>query len=106
MLDVEGKEKTGCNLSHNMQLEAVSAERDELYDDLVNHQASKRTLAKQLCLEKEKSARLEAELEFYRTQRLRPLSDQDKARSCSNKAHPRGLHWCSGASMAVCSGHG
>ena len=67
-------------LMHTMQLEAVSAERDGLYEDVVDHQASKRTVDKQLCMEKEKSARLEAELAFYRTQRLRPLSDQDKAR--------------------------
>ena len=39
---------------HTMQLEAVSAERDGLYEVVVDHQASKRTVDKQLCMEKEK----------------------------------------------------
>jgi hypothetical protein len=62
------------------QLDAVSAERDSLREDLLQHRASKRTVDKQWRLEAEKSERLEAELGFYQAQSARALSDRDKAR--------------------------
>ena len=109
MLDVNQNTVLGSTrvkLLQNMQLEAVSAERDGLYEELLNQQASKRTVDKHLGSEKAKSARLEAELAIYRAQRLRPLPDQDQARLNSIKPDPQGLHQCCGASMAGCSGRG
>ena len=64
----------------------MSAERDGLYEDLLNHRTSKRTVDKQWRLEREKSERLEAELAFYQTQSARALSDRDKARALSPPA--------------------
>lgn len=60
------------------QLEAVSAERDGLYEDLINHRTSKRTVDKQWRIEREKSERLESELAFYQSHSARTLSDRDK----------------------------
>ena len=69
----------GCYPSCGLvQLEAVTAERDGLYEDLINHRTSKRTVDKQWRIEREKSERLETELAFYQSQTARTLSDRDK----------------------------
>ncbi len=60
------------------KLEAVNAERDGLYEDLINHRTSKRTVDKQWRIEREKSERLESELAFYQSHSARTLSDRDK----------------------------
>ena len=66
-----------------MQLEAVSAERDGLYEDLCKYQTSMCTLDEQWRLkEKEKTERLQAEL-ASQIQSAQALTDQHKARPCS-----------------------
>ena len=60
------------------QLHAVSAERDGLYEDLINHRTSKRTVEQQWRKEREKSEHLESELAFYQNHSARALSDRDQ----------------------------
>ncbi len=80
-----------------VQLEAVTAERDGLYEDLINHRTSKRTVDKQWRIEREKSERLETELAFYQSQTARTLSDRDKVLPHSDVAP---FPW-----KAFCFGH-
>ena len=60
------------------QLDAVTAERNSLHEDLINHRDSKRTVDKQWRLERERSERLESELAFYQNHSAQALSDRDK----------------------------
>jgi len=61
-----------------LQLDAVTAERNSLYEDLINHRDSKRTVDKQWRLERERCERLESELAFYQNHSAQALSDRDK----------------------------
>ena len=61
-----------------LQLDAVTAERNSLHEDLVSHRDSKRTVDKQWRLERERCERLESELAFYQNHSAQALSDRDK----------------------------
>ena len=63
-----------------LQLDAVTAERNSLHEDLINHRDSKRTVDKQWRLERERCERLESELAFYQNHSAQALSDRDKVK--------------------------
>lgn len=63
-----------------LQLDAVTADRNSLHEDLINHRDSKRTVDKQWRLERERCERLESELAFYQNHSAQALSDRDKVR--------------------------
>ena len=76
-LGIAAGRRTG--VSHCVsQLDAVTAERNSLHEDLINHRDSKRTVDKQWRLERERSERLESELAFYQNHSAQALSDRDK----------------------------
>ncbi len=75
---------TGMSLSL-AQLDAVTAERNSLHEDLINHRDSKRTVDKQWRLERERCERLESELAFYQNHSAQALSDRDKVRRAGSQ---------------------
>jgi hypothetical protein len=71
--------ETKCTAA--LQLDVVTAERNSLHEDLINHRDSKRTVDKQWRLERERCERLESELSFYQNHSAQALSDRDKVKS-------------------------
>ena len=69
-----------------LQLDAVTAERNSLHEDLISHRDSKRTVDRQWRLERERCERLESELAFYQSHSAQALSDRDKVSALSEGA--------------------
>ena len=69
-----------------LQLDAVTAERNSLHEDLISHRDSKRTVDRQWRLERERCERLESELAFYQSHSAQALSDRDKVTALSKRA--------------------
>ena len=76
-----------CGLSGApvLQLDAVTAERNSLHEDLISHRDSKRTVDRQWRLERERCERLESELAFYQSHSAQALSDRDKVIALSKR---------------------
>ena len=62
----------------DMQLAAVTEERNNLREDLRGHRDSKRTVDNSWRAERERADQLEKELQFYQTQSARAMADRDK----------------------------
>ena len=69
-----------------LQLDAVTAERNSLHEDLISHRDSKRTVDRQWRLERERCERLESELAFYQSHSAQALSDRDKVTTLGESA--------------------